>query len=169
MPFGLSAHRLGNTSRRPGSLTPPVPRGVERLGELGGGPKLRAGKLQVATHCLSYDNLTHPYDPTPEKTQEVIRLLPQTQHILGVTLHYTSKPTTNRWYTDGSKRHISAGGGISNGHLRAAFPVHGPQQMHRAETMACTVGSQLAQPKDEIILDHQGVVKATLVGQRPRL
>ena len=77
---------------------------------------------------------------------------------------YTGHPTTRRWYTDGSKRHGRAGEGISNGEFRAAFRVHGPQQIYRAEIMACAVASNLAQPGDKIVLDS--VVKATPVPRK---
>ena len=124
-------------------------------------PKLQAGRLQIATHRLSYDNLSQTDEPAPEETQEVTLTLPPTQSVLGVTIHYNGHPTTTRWYTDDSKRHGRAGAGISNGNFRAAFRVHGPQQVYKAETMACALASHLAQPGDEIILDNQGVVKAT--------
>ena len=93
-----------------------------------------------------------------------MRTLPHTRSVLGVTIYYSGEPTTQRWYTDGSKRHGRAGGGMSNGEFRAAFRVHGPQQVYRAEPMACAVASGLAWPADEIVLDNQGVLKATLVG-----
>ena len=89
--------------------------------------------------------------------------LPHTRNALGVTIYYTGHPTIRRWYTDGTKRHGRAGGGISNGDFCAAFQVHGPQQVYRAETMACAVATDVAQPGDEIVLDNQGVVKGTLV------
>ena len=98
--------------------------------------------------------------------------LPYQQQLHGSTLHYTGEPTTTRWYTDGSKRHGRAGAGIYNGNFCPAFRVHGPQQVFRAETIACALASELAQEGDEVILDNQGVVKATPTkggGQRPRL
>ena len=58
--------------------------------------------------------------------------------------------------------HGRAGGGIYNGDFRAAFRVLGPQQVYRAETMACTLASDMSKEGDEIILDNQRVVKATL-------
>ena len=75
------------------------------------------------------------------------------------TLH--GPPHVNWWYTYGSKFHGKAGGGIKNGRFRAAFHVHGRHQAYRAETMACAVASHQAQPREEVILDKQGVVKAT--------
>ena len=42
-----------------------------------------------------------------------------------------------------------------------AFRVHGPQQVYRAKTMACVLASDMAKAGDELILDNQGVVKAT--------
>ena len=69
--------------------------------------------------------------------------------------------TTSWWYTHGK-----AGRGISNGDFRAAFRVREPQQVYGAETMACAVASNLAQPGDEIIVDKQGVVKATPIPDR---
>ena len=56
-------------------------------------------------------------------------------------IYYTGHPTTRRWYTDGSKHHGRAGENISNGDFRAAFWVHGPQQVYRVETMACAPAS----------------------------
>ena len=81
-------------------------------------------------------------------------------------LHYTGKPTTTRWCNDGSKRHDRGGGGIYNRNYRAAVRVHGPQQVYRAETIACAVASELAREGDEIILDNQGVVNATPMKQK---
>ena len=49
------------------------------------------------------------------------------------------------------------GAGMYNGLFQAAFRVHGPQQVHRAETMACAITSNMAQEGDEII--NKGVVK----------
>ena len=71
-----------------------------------------------------------------------------------------------RWYNGASKRRGRAGGGISNGDFCAAFRVHRPQQFYHAETMTCTIASHLAQPREEIILDNQGVVKPTPVPQK---
>ena len=88
--------------------------------------------------------------------------LPYQQKVHGITLHYTGKPTTTRWYNDGSKQQGREGGGIYNGNYRAAFRVHGPQQVYRAETIACALASELAREGGEVILDNQGVVKATL-------
>ena len=96
-------------------------------------PELQAGRLQVATHRLSYDSLTQPDEPTPEETRDVTHTLPHTRNALGVTIYYTGHPTTKRWYTDGLKRHGRAGGGMSNGDFRVAFRVHGPQQVYRVE------------------------------------
>ena len=92
--------------------------------------------------------------------------LPHQQQLHRITLHYTGGPTTTRWYTDGSKQHGAAGGGIYNGNFCAAFRVHGPQPVYRAETIACALASELAQEGDEVILDNQGVVKATPTKQR---
>ena len=39
--------------------------------------------------------------------------------------------------------------------------MHGPQQVYRAETIACALASELARPGDDIILDNHSVVKAT--------
>ena len=117
-------------------------------------PELHAGRLQVATHRLSYDNPTQPNETTPEETRDVTHTLPHTRNVLGVTIYYTGHSTTRWWYMDGSKRHSRARGGINNGEFRAAFRVHGPQQVYRAEAMACAVASDLAQPGDDIVLDH---------------
>ena len=54
--------------------------------------------------------------------------------------------TTTKWYTNGSKRQGRAGGGIYNGNYHAAFRVHGPQQVYRAETIACALASELGSP-----------------------
>ena len=66
----------------------------------------------------------------------------------------------------GSKRHGRAGGGIANGDFKAAFRAHEPQHVYRAETMAYAVASRLAQRGDKIILDNQGVAKATPILRR---
>ena len=92
--------------------------------------------------------------------------LPHKQQLHGITLHDTGEPTTTRWYTDGLKRHGRAGGEIYNGNFRVAFHVHGPQQVYHAETIACALASKLAQEGDEVILDNQGVVKATPTKRR---
>ena len=112
-----------------------------------------AGKTRPATNRLDYGWMNPPDEPTPEETHEVCQALPHQQKIHGITVHYTGEPTTTRWYTDGSKRHGRAGGGIYNGTYRAAFRVHGPQQVYRAETIACALASELAKPGDDIILD----------------
>ena len=57
-------------------------------------------------------------------------------------------------------------GGIFNGAFRAAFHMHGPQREYRAETIACALASELAHNTDKIILDNQGVVKATPTKRR---
>ena len=75
-----------------------------------------------------------PIKRTPEETLEVYQTLPHQQKIHGITIHDTGEPTTTRWYTDGLKRHGRAGRVIYNGTYRAAFRVHGPQQVYRAET-----------------------------------
>ena len=120
-----------------------------------------AGKTRPATNRLDYSWMNPPEEPTPEETHEVCQALPHQQKLHGITIHYTGEPTTTRWYTDGSKRHGRAGGGIYNGTYRAAFRVHGPQQVYQAETIACALASELAKPGDDIILDNQSVVKAT--------
>ena len=56
---------------------------------------------------------------------------------------------------------VGRGGGIYNGNFRAAFRVHRPQQVYRTETIVCAVASELAREGNEVILDNQGVVKAT--------
>ena len=53
-----------------------------------------------------------------------------------------------------------------NGNFWAAFHVHGPQQVYRAETIACALASELAREGDEVIIDNQGVVKATPMKRR---
>ena len=125
-----------------------------------------AGKTRPATNRLDYSWMNPPEEPTPEETQEVCQALPHQQKLHGITIHYTGEPTTTRWYTDGSKRHGRAGGGIYNGTYRAAFRVHGPQQVYRAETIACALASELAKPGDDIILDNQSVVKATPIKRK---
>ena len=107
-----------------------------------------------------------PDEPTPEETHEVYQTLPHQQKIHGITIHYTGEPTTTQWYTDGSKRHGRAGGRIYNGTYRAAFRVHGPQQVYRAETIACALAFELASPGDDIILDNQSVAKATPIKRK---
>ena len=125
-----------------------------------------AGKTRPATNRLDYGWMNPAEEPTPEETLEVSQTLPHQQKIHGITIHYTGEPTTTRWYTDGSKRHGRAGGGIYNGNYRAAFRVHGPQQVYRAETIACALSSELASPGDDIILDNQGVVKANPIKRK---
>ena len=125
-----------------------------------------AGKMRPATNRLDYGSMNPPDGPTPEETLEVYQTLPHQQKIHGNTIHYTGEPTTTRWYTDGSKRHGRAGGGIYNGNYVAAFRVHGPQQVYRAETIACAPASELASPGDDIILDNQSVVKATPIKRK---
>ena len=90
--------------------------------------RLQAGRLQVTTYRLSYDGLTQLEEPTPEETREVTQTLPQTRNVLGVIIYYTKQPTTRRWYTDGSKRHGRAGGGISNGDFRATSACTAPSR-----------------------------------------
>ena len=120
-----------------------------------------AGKTRLATNRLDYGWMNPPDEPTPEETHEVCQALPHQWKIHGITVHYTGEPTTTRWYTDRSKRHGRAEGGIYNGTYRAAFRVHGPQQVYRAETIASALASELAKPGYDIILDNQSVVKAT--------
>ena len=100
-----------------------------------------AGKTRPATNRLDYSWMNPPDESNPEETHEVCQALPHQQKIHGSTVHYTGEPTTTRWYTDGSKRHGRAGGGIYNETYRAAFHVHGPQQVYRAETIACALAS----------------------------
>ena len=113
--------------------------------------EISASKTLAATSRLDYGWLNPPDEPTPEETLEVSQTVPYRQQLHGITLYYTGEPTTTRWYTDGSKRHGRggrvAGGGIYNGNFRAAFRVHGPQQVYRAETLA----SELASKGDEVI------------------
>ena len=119
-----------------------------------------ARKSRPATNRLDYGWMNLPDEPTPEETHKVHQTLSHQKKIHGITIHYTGEPTTTRWYTDGSKRHGRAGGGIYNRSYRAAFRVHGPQQVYRAETIACALASQLASSGEDIILDNQSVVKA---------
>ena len=44
--------------------------------------------------------------------------------------------------------------------------MHGPQQVYRAETIACALAFELAKPGDDIILDNQSVVKATPIKRK---
>ena len=120
-----------------------------------------AGKTLPATKRLDYGWMNPPDELTPEEHHDVYQTLPHQQKIYGITIHYTGEPTTTRWYTNGSKRRRRAGGGIYNGPYRAASRVRGPQQVYRAKTIACATASELARPGDDIILDHQSVVKAT--------
>ena len=129
-------------------------------------PKLQTNRLHIATQRLSYDNVTQRDEPTLEETQGVLQALPLIQRIFLVTVYYIGRPTTTHRYTDGSKCHNRTGGGIGNGNLRAAFHVHGPQQVHRAETMACVVASHLAELRGDIIRDNQGVINATPVPRK---
>ena len=92
--------------------------------------------------------------------------LPHQRKLHTSTIHYTREPTTTKWYNDGSKRQGRAGEGIYNGTYRAAFRVHVPQQVYRAETIARALASELASEGDEIVLDNQGVVKATLIQRK---
>ena len=91
--------------------------------------EMSAGRTQAATSRLDDGWLNPPDEPAPEETLEVSQALPHQQQLHRITLHYTGEPTTARWYTDGSKRHDRAGGGICNGNFRAAFRVHGLQQV----------------------------------------
>ena len=125
-----------------------------------------AGKTRPATDRLDYGWMNPPDEPTPEETLEVSQALPHRRKLHGITIHYTGEPTTTKWETDGSKRQGRAGGGIYNGNYRAAFRVHGPQQVYRAETIACALASELASEGDEIVLDNQGVVKATPIKRK---
>ena len=77
-----------------------------------------AGKTRPSTNRLDYNWMNPPDEPTPEETHEVCHALPHQQKLHGITIHYTGEPTTTRWYTDGSKRHGRAGGGIYNGTYR---------------------------------------------------
>ena len=125
-----------------------------------------ARKTRPVTNRLDYGWMRPPDEPTPEETHEVSSALPHQQKIHGITVHYTGEPTTTRWYTDGSKQHGRVGGGIYNRTYRAAFRVHGPQQVYRAETIACALASELTRPRDDIILDNQSVVKATPIKRK---
>ena len=125
-----------------------------------------AGKTRPATNHLDYGWMNPPDEPTPEETLEVSQALPHQRKLHGITIHYTGEPTTTKWYTDGSKRQGRAGGGIYNGNYCAAFRVHGPQQVYRAETIACALASELASKGDEIVLDNPGVVKATPIKRK---
>ena len=86
---------------------------------MGGSPKL---PISTGLWLAEPTRRTNP--------REVSQTLPFQQELHGITLHYTGEPTTTRWYTDGSKRQGRAGGGIYNGNCRAAFRVHGPQQVY---------------------------------------
>ena len=44
--------------------------------------------------------------------------------------------------------------------------MHGPQQVYRAETIACALAYELATTGDNIILDNQSVVKARPIKQK---
>ena len=125
-----------------------------------------AGKTRPATNRLDYGWMNPPDEPTPEETHQVCQALPHQRKIHGITVHYTGEPTTTRWYTDGSKRHGRARGGIYNGTYRAAFRVHVPQQVYRAETIACALAFELAKFGDDIILDNQSVVKAAPIKRK---
>ena len=115
----------------------------------------------MSTSRLDYGWLSPPDKPAPALTLEVSQALPYQQQLHGITLHHTSELPTTRCYTDGWKRHCRAGGGLYNGRFRAGFRVHGPQQVYRAETIACALASELNKEGDDVILDSQGVVKAT--------
>ena len=133
-----------------------------------------AAKTRPATNRLDYGWMNPPKEPTPEETLEVSKALTRQQKLHGITIHYTGEPTTTKWYANGSTRQGRAGGGIYNGNYRAAFRVHGPQWVYRAGTIVCAVASELASEGDEIVLDNQGVVKATPIkrkkgSQRPGL
>ena len=116
--------------------------------------EISAGKMWAATNRVDYGSMNPPDEPTLEETLEVSQTLPYQRKLHGITIHYTGEPTTTRWYTDGSKRQGRAEGGIYNGNYRAAFRVHGPQQVYRAETIGCALASELASEGDEIILDN---------------
>ena len=92
--------------------------------------------------------------------------LPHQRKLHGISIHYTGEPTTTKWYTHGSEQQGRAGGGIYNGNYRAAFRIHGPQQVCRAETIACALAFELANEGDEIVLDYQGVIKATPIKRK---
>ena len=98
----------------------------------------------MAVNRLKYNSLNPPDEPMQDQTTHVVHEMPHTTQLQGVTIHYTGEPTITRWYTDGSKRHGQAGGEIYNGNNGAAFRVHGPQQVYRAETMACALVSDMA-------------------------
>ena len=46
-------------------------------------PKPQAGRLQEATHRLSYDSLTQPNESTREETPDLTHTLPHTPNVLG--------------------------------------------------------------------------------------
>ena len=128
--------------------------------------EISGGRTQAATNRVDYGWLNPPDEPAPEETLEVSQALPHQYQLHGITPHFTGQPTTARWYTDSSKRHGRAGVGIYNGNFRAAFRVHGPQQVYHAGTITGALAPELAQEGNEVILDNQGVVKATPTKRR---
>ena len=129
--------------------------------------EISVGRTQAATSRLDYGWLNPPDEPSPDETFEVSQALPPpaatprdhpTLH--GRTHHCT---VVHRWF---ETTRYGMGGGIYNGNFRAAFRVHGPQQVYRAETIAYALASELAREGDEVILDNQGVVKATPTKRR---
>ena len=125
-----------------------------------------AGKTRPATNRLDDGWMNPPGDPTPQETLAVSQALPHQRKLHGITIHYTGEPTTTKRYTDGSKRQGRVGGGIYNGNYRAAFRVHGAQQVYPTETIACALASELASEGDEIVLHNQGVVKGTTIKRK---
>ena len=111
---------------------------------------------------LGYSPLNPPDEPTQDQTAQVVHELPHKIQLQGVTIHYAGEPNTTRWWTNCSKRHGHAVGGMYNGNFWASFHVHGPQQVYRAETMVCVLASDMAKEGVEIILDNQRVAKAAL-------
>ena len=105
--------------------------------------------------------LTHIYGVGNGKNRHpqsvLIAQLPNTRACCGVTLHYAGEPTTKRCYTHGSKRHGRMGGAIHRVQFHFTFRIHGPQQVHRAETMACAIATNMAPEGNEIVFGNQGI------------
>ena len=114
-------------------------------------PEVQASKLHTTTYRVFYNNLTEPYEPTPEEAQEVLQALPLTQRVLGVTIYPTGHPTTTILYGDGSKRHSRAAGGMSHGTFRAASGVQRPH-ISPPKTMACAAGMD---PVRHVLAEHR--------------
>ena len=101
--------------------------------------------------------------PDLEKMAKVEGKLPEQTTILGVTVKYTSKPTTTN-ATQMVANKMGAGGGLVNGACRAALRVQRQQQVYRAETMAASVVALIAGEEKEVVLDNQEVTK--VLGQQ---